>query len=111
MSKRKNKKNRMKVLAFILSAYLVFLFAIPCCTFDNCPEDKLESAINHEQDDEDCGSCSPFFTCTGCSGFTVLFQIANLEIVPAFSGQRYAGYILSLIPDVHYDFWQPPKLV
>ena len=101
----------MKVLAFILSAYLVFLFAVPCCTFDNCAEDKIALQTDNEESEDDCGSCSPFFTCTGCSGFTVSFQIADLEIAPTFSGQQYAGYILSSIPDVHYDFWQPPKLV
>ena len=100
----------MKVFAFILSAYLLFLFAIPCCTFDNCPEDKTAQESNHEKGDGDCGTCSPFFTCTGCSGFTVSFEITNLEITPGLSGQQYAGYILSSIPDVHYDFWQPPKL-
>ena len=101
----------MKVIAFILSAYLLFLFAIPCCSFDKCPDDKIAQEINHEKGDGDCGSCSPFFTCTSCSGFTVSFEITNLEIAPAFAGQQYAGYILSSIPDVHYDFWQPPKLV
>lgn len=107
----------MKVFAFILSAYLLFLFTVPCCAFDNCQEDKTAQETNHEKGDDpaspadrDCGSCSPFFTCTGCSGFTVSFEITNLEIAPAFSSQQYAGYILSSIPDVHYDFWQPPKI-
>jgi Family of unknown function (DUF6660) len=101
----------MKVVAFILSAYLLFLFAIPCCAFDNCPEDKTAQEANHEKGDGDCGSCSPFFTCTGCSGFTVSFDNNCVEIVPPFTSHQYAGFILSSIPDVHYDFWQPPKLV
>ena len=100
----------MKVFAFILSAYLLFLFTIPCCAYDNCPEDKTAQEANHEKGDGDCGSCSPFFTCTGCSGFTITIENNNLEIVTAFSLHQYAGYILSPIPDVHYDFWQPPKL-
>ena len=100
----------MKPFAFILAAYLLFLFAIPCCTFDNCPEDKIAMEADHEEEDDDCGSCSPFFTCTGCSGFTVSPGNNDLEIIPTFSGQLYAGFILSSIPDVHYDFWQPPKL-
>jgi len=100
----------MKVFAFILAAYLLFLFAVPCCSFDNCPEDKTAQEANHEKGNGDCGNCSPFFTCTGCSGFTVSFEINNLEIVPIFSTHQYTGYILSSIPDVHYDFWQPPKL-
>ncbi len=100
----------MKVIAFILSAYLLFLFAIPCCTFDNCAEEKITQETDHEESDGDCGSCSPFFTCTGCSGFTVSFENNNIEIASAFSPHQYAGYIVSPIPDVHYDFWQPPKL-
>ena len=101
----------MKVIAFILSAYLLFLFAVPCCSFDNCSEEKTAKEANHEKEDGDCGTCSPFFTCTGCSGFTVSVEISNFEIIPSFTAQQYAGYILSLIPDIHYDFWQPPKLV
>jgi Family of unknown function (DUF6660) len=100
----------MKVIAFILSAYLLFLFAIPCCAFDNCPEEKTNQQASHEKGDGDCGSCSPFFTCTGCSGFTISFENTTLETISSFSGHQYAGYIVSSIPDVHYDFWQPPKL-
>ena len=100
----------MKVFAFILSAYLLFLFAIPCCTFDNCADDNLALQSDHEEDERDCGSCSPFFTCTGCSGFTVILENNNLEVISTFHNRQYAGFILSSIPDVHYDFWQPPKL-
>ncbi len=100
----------MKVSAFILSAYLLFLFAVPCCSFDNCPEEKTAQETNHQKGDGDCGNCSPFFTCTGCSGITASFENNNLEIIPVFASHQYAGFILSLIPDVHYEFWQPPKL-
>jgi hypothetical protein len=107
----------MKVFAFILSAYLLFLFAVPCCSFDNCPDDKTEQTAGHEKGDRpalpeggDCGSCSPFFTCTGCSGVIVAHENNNIGITPVFVSHPYAGYILSSIPDVHYEFWQPPKL-
>jgi hypothetical protein len=100
----------MKVFAFILSAYLFFLFAIPCCSFDNCPKEKATQQTNHEESDGDCGNCSPFFTCTGCSGVAVAFENNQIEITAAFISHQYTGFILSAIPDVHYDFWQPPKL-
>jgi len=100
----------MKVFAFILSSYLLFLFTVPCCTIDNCAENKIELQADHEDEDDDCGSCSPFFTCTGCSGFIITLENNNLALITTFSNQQYAGYILSSIPDVHYDFWQPPKL-
>ena len=101
----------MKVIAFILSAYLVFLFAVPCCTFDNCPEDKIALQAAQEDGDEDCGSCSPFFTCTGCSGFTVTAAEINSELISFFSNNQYPCFIVSSMPEVNYDFWQPPKLV
>ena len=101
----------MKVFAFILAAYLLFLFAIPCCTFDNCAEDKIVLQSDHEEDEDDCGSCSPFFTCTGCSGFTVTTGVINSELISFFPNNQYPGYIVSSIPEVNYDFWQPPKLV
>jgi hypothetical protein len=100
----------MKVFAFILSVYFVFLFSVPCCALDNCSEEKTAQETNHESSDGDCGSCSPFFTCTGCTGFTLSTENNNLEIISYFSGHQYAGYILSPVSDVHYDFWQPPKL-
>ena len=101
----------MKVVAFILSAYLLFLFAVPCCSFDNCPDEKIVQTQEHEEGDGDCGNCSPFFTCTGCSGATLSFENTFIEITPHFSKHQYPGFILSSIPDVHYDFWQPPKLI
>ena len=101
----------MKVIAFILSAYLLFLFAVPCCSFDDCPDEKIEQTADHESGDGDCGSCSPFFTCTGCSGVIVSFENNNIEIAPVIICHQYTGFVLSSIPDVHYDFWQPPKLV
>ena len=101
----------MKVFAFILAAYLLLLFAIPCCTFDNCAEDKIVLQSDHEEDEDDCGSCSPFFTCTGCSGFTVTAEVINSELISFFPNNQYPGYIVSSIQEVNYDFWQPPKLV
>ena len=100
----------MKVIAFILSAYLLLLLAVPCCSFDNCPQDKTEQEAEHNTGDGDCGSCSPFFSCTGCAGATLSFANTNDEIISSMPVQQYSGYILSVIPTVHYDFWQPPKL-
>ena len=100
----------MKVVAFILSAYLLFLFAVPCCSFDNCPEEKVAQTEDHEKGDANCGNCSPFFTCAGCSGATITFTSTHIETIPLDRTHQYTGFILSSIPDVHYDFWQPPKL-
>ena len=100
----------MKVIAFILSAYLLFLFAIPCCLFDNCSEENASQASDHEKKDGDCSNCSPFFTCTGCSGFTITNPEINSGPISFLANNQYSDYIVSSMPDVNYDFWQPPKL-
>ena len=100
----------MRVIAFILSAYLLFLFAVPCCAFDNCPEEKTTQTKDHEKRDGDCGNCSPFFTCTGCSGFTLAAYEINPDLSPFFSKNRYADYVVACVIEADHDFWQPPKL-
>jgi len=107
----------MKVIAFILSAYLLFLFAVPCCSFDNCPREKTAQTQEHEKGDgpaspagRDCGNCSPFFTCTGCSGFTVTVCEINSALSPFFPSNQYADYIVSPTVEADHDFWQPPKI-
>ena len=100
----------MRVIAFILSAYLLFLFTVPCCSFDKCPEDKTAQTQEHEKGDGDCGTCSPFFTCIGCSGFTIVVSEINSELISFPSSNSYPHYVVTSIPDVSYDFWQPPKL-
>lgn len=100
----------MKVIAFILSAYLLFLLAVPCCSFDNCPEEKTVQSQEHEKGDEGCGSCSPFFTCTSCSGFTITASEINPGFIYFSSNNQYSDYIVFIMPEADYDFWQPPKL-
>lgn len=100
----------MKPIAFILSAYLLFLFAVPCCSFDNCSEEKIAQSQEHKNGDGDCGTCSPFFTCNGCSGFTITSSEINSELIPFVLNNQYDNYIVSPIIETDHDFWQPPKL-
>jgi len=100
----------MKLIAFILSAYLLFLFAVPCCSFDNCADNKTVQTQEHEKGDGDCGTCSPFFTCINCSGFTVAVSEINSDLISLASNSQYGDYVVSSGPEVDYDFWQPPKI-
>jgi hypothetical protein len=100
----------MKIIGYILAIYIILLSAIPCCSFDNCPDDKTEQSSNHEQGDEDCGNCSPFFTCEGCGGFVSTNELPGIELSPLKPARVYTIFIEQNVPDIHYDFWQPPKL-
>ena len=100
----------MKIPGLILSFYLILLAAVPCCTVDTCPEDKTEQAAEHEKGDDDCGNCSPFFSCEGCATVSISYPSVQLEIASLKEPAVYAVYIQTTLPDINFDFWQPPKL-
>ena len=100
----------MKFTGFILAFYLILLSAVPCCSFDDCPDDKTELATNHENGDEDCGNCSPFFSCEGCAMATIVYHPVQFEFSSLQASPVYSTYLQLSLPQVDYDFWQPPKL-
>lgn len=92
---------------------MALLFVVPCCAFDDCPEEKqtTEQTGKHERGDkDDCGTCSPFFSCESCASVTINIQNIYFNDTPADVKQVYAVYISKSIPDVHYDFWRPPRI-
>lgn len=100
----------MKIIGYILAVYLVLLAAVPCCAFDDCPDDKMETTADHENGDQDCGSCSPFFSCEGCATASIAYHPVSFEITVVEIPVVYAGYIQSTLPHVHFEFWQPPRI-
>ncbi len=102
----------MKVTGYILALYMAILAITPCCTFDDCPENQTQSeqAANHDTDDDDCGNCSPFFNCNGCSSVSVNLPATHFHLTPLIATRAYTEFIQPFMPEVHYDFWQPPRL-
>ena len=103
----------MKAFGFILAFYIMLLSAVPCCAFDNCPDEKATTAQTgqHESgDDDNCGSCSPFFNCATCASVTIDLQQASAEPATTTLKKTYSDFIQPIIAKVHYDFWQPPRL-
>ena len=101
---------RVKTLSYILAFYVILLSAIPCCAFDNCPDDKIESSTQHESNDRDYGNCSPFFNCESCATVLINFEPLQFEAPFAPTISVYTGYIQLSLPKINYEFWQPPKL-
>lgn len=100
----------MKLLSYILAFYLILLAAVPCCAFDSCPDDKTAQATDHEKGDKDCGNCSPFFSCEACATATIAFEPLQIKISAILASSVYSIYIQQQLPDIDYDFWQPPKI-
>ncbi|NOT52010.1 MAG: hypothetical protein HOP10_12120 [Chitinophagaceae bacterium] len=100
----------MKLLSYILAFYLILLAAVPCCAIDNCPDDKTEQTASHENGDEDCGTCSPFFSCEGCATASIAFEPVQFDFATTISSSVYTQYQQSSLLEADLDFWQPPKL-
>lgn len=66
----------MKVFCFVLSIYILFLTAVPCCADEDCSEDITTEQSDHHNEkhkEHKCSNCSPFMNCGSCVGFT--FQV------------------------------------
>jgi hypothetical protein len=100
----------MKLFGYILAFYIIGLAAVPCCLIDDCPDDKTEQAEKHEAGDEDCGTCSPFFSCEGCAAASVAYHPVSFEFISPDISPAYTVYQQISLPDTDLDFWQPPKL-
>ena len=105
----------MKPAGYILAFYLILLSAIPCCAFDDCPDDEMnssatEQSASHENDDDNCGTCSPFFSCEGCATATIDYYPVPFEFSILPSSPVYTTYLPALLQQMNADVWQPPKL-
>jgi hypothetical protein len=106
----------LKLLTTIFAFYILALSTIPCCVFDNCPEDKTELAqkdIEHKTGDEDGrGICSPFFNCGSCAvGFTNTVKYFELPTQPTLVSipKKYVHFTQTLQTNSLSTIWQPPK--
>ena len=100
----------MKWLSYLLALYIILLSGVPCCSFNGCPEDKTGHAANQENEKDNCGNYSPFFSCEGCAVATIAWEPMLFEIPAVNKSPVYTSYIQLSLPQVHYEFWQPPKL-
>ncbi|MCE5174033.1 MAG: DUF6660 family protein [Bacteroidales bacterium] len=102
----------MRIIAFILSIYILFLTGVPCA--DGLKEpiagqvERVAQAHADHQNDIDC--CSPFCTCNCCvtpvccQDFAIDFKcysIPQLQVYAYLSGFDSYNYA---------SIWQPPKL-
>jgi len=103
----------MKTLCFILSLYVLLLGTVPCCSEDNCDDEKkTENPDNHSQDhkDSDRNTCSPFFTCGTCSGFIFIRTGLDFKKVPFIKNQLITVYKSQFTDGYFAKIWQPPKI-
>ena len=96
-----------KWLAFIVLLITLAGSFYPCCLADNCSDDPVST--QHQDEDRETGTCSPFFACGSCVGFV---QLAKPILVPQPPPQRSTPHERVepfTLSGFSSSFWQPPR--
>ncbi|MBL7733086.1 MAG: hypothetical protein JNM88_18085 [Chitinophagaceae bacterium] len=100
----------MKIISCILALYILVLSVTPCCIFDNCAEDEIDMSTSHPGEEEDCGNCSPFFSCEGCAAAVTTFTPPVFCFTNPEQSPVYIFHPAPPLMETEDDFWQPPRL-
>ncbi len=118
----------MKFLAIFMFSIVIGLSVVPCCTpiannnsnnltkMDrHCCEEETcedtEETTNENNNEEDgCNSCSPFFSCGSCAGFTAQIDFIKLNHFSFTNSIAYNNFNLQIHSDFFETKWQPPKI-
>jgi len=96
-----------RFLTFILLLIVTAATVTPCCVYDDCAAEQ--TAGQKKESNKDDGACSPFFSCSSCSGFVWTFkpmEIAAPVVVPKEYYEQLSG---KRLPSFSASFWQPPR--
>jgi hypothetical protein len=104
----------VKVLVLILSVYLLGLCCYPCfeddcADHDDAPTTEVHAEAGDESDQEE--ACTPFCF-DNCCTTHIICQTSFLQ-VPSdflFNEQPNHPYAVTMIGDVPFSIWQPPKI-
>ncbi|WP_420828668.1 DUF6660 family protein [Maribacter polysaccharolyticus] len=107
----------MKWVSFILAVYTLVLTLRPCCGDDNCTDSdncQTELVDNHDKDNHQNnghkGSCSPFFTCGNCVGFTLTTVHFSLPPQTDITPDLVTMYHCNFLSGFEMPIWQPPQI-
>lgn len=100
----------MKLIAIILSTYILGLITIPCADDHvaiNSNSFELQEQTSSHDSDVDC--CSPFCFCNCCqsSSLTTTFNTFQFNLV---GFKLIASFILQNEIESNISFWRPPKI-
>lgn len=99
----------MKILAVLLSFIVVFLSTAPCCAVETDEDVLLMEQYDSCMDDDFCQTCSPFYTCGACAGFTAVEYSGVLFALYLKPVQHYSVYLPFMLPKAAASIWQPPQ--
>jgi hypothetical protein len=99
----------MKIIAFILSFYILFSAVIPCSVFDNCQGEEHTAGSSGSEQRKDCNGCSPFSICSAAQGFTVTNNTPSIEPAEFYFPPSYGNFHFSFTSEYFSNLFQPPR--
>jgi hypothetical protein len=103
----------MKIISFIFSFYLVFLFVFPCtdCELVQVHHDSVFENIphKHQNSSDDTETCSPFCVCDCCMVLTVQTNfMSSFRILPQLKRTDHTKTITQKPRSISFSIWRPP---
>ena len=104
----------MEVLAVLLSMATIVLSSYPCCqetgscsvweVVEHGAQDGAEDIPYHQD-----STCSPFYTCGRCTGFTISFETLEFVYLEPVSKTLPIPYLETLPKEVNFHSLKPPR--
>jgi len=102
----------MKLWSVILSFYILLLTNFPCEEFENCKSDVEVSKNTPSASSDFDNECSPFFSCSTCSGFIFTAPFSLTPPFPVFETRiTFLNYDQHILFKHANSIWQPPKVI
>lgn len=102
----------MKIFAFIMALIVLAMSTIPCAD-GAVAMSKAKTEIqktNHQQNDHPTRDCSPFCSCSCCTGSPIPQHVVKLIFVKPELIRNYNSVYSSPIKEISLSIWQPPQL-
>ncbi|MGB3107434.1 MULTISPECIES: DUF6660 family protein [Sphingobacterium] len=107
----------MRLIVFILIAYIMGLSFVPCSDSSNrCEQTAMEIQLNqtHNHSDDASDACSIFCYCNCCSGniTAYAYQFPQIDGVPVsiYFDNRNPLHNTAIVSSYFGSIWQPPKV-
>lgn len=103
----------MKVLALILSIYILGLNIVPCADYDTSTQEvktEVSQALDHDHQHQDSDLCSPFCQCHCCHIHVAQFKTAEYELSNSFILTQLFYYFDGFEKHYNHTLLQPPQV-
>jgi hypothetical protein len=102
----------LKILSIILIIYVLILTLSPCVDShaSSCLILKEIAQKDNHSNSSEINLCSPFCTCNCCQVISLITLVSLIKTVDTSPTSFKTAYNHSILKDISFSIWQPPKL-